>query len=45
VHTPASPLGPPVIAVPVIGALVVAFLVQRSRPKPRGTAFPRSWMV
>jgi CIC family chloride channel protein len=39
-HTPPSPLGPLIIAVPVVGAVVVAFLVQRFAPEAKGHGVP-----
>lgn len=39
-HTPASPWGPLVIFVPVIGALGVAFLVQNFAPEAKGHGVP-----
>lgn len=39
-HTPASPWGPFVILVPVIGALAVAFLVQNFAPEAKGHGVP-----
>ncbi|HRI91602.1 MAG TPA: chloride channel protein [Accumulibacter sp.] len=38
--TPASPWGPFVILVPVLGALVVTFLVERFAPEARGHGVP-----
>lgn len=40
IHTPASPWGPLVILVPVIGAACVAFLVSRFAPETRGHGVP-----
>ena len=40
VHTPASPLGPLVILVPVVGALVVAYLVKNFAPEAKGHGVP-----
>jgi CIC family chloride channel protein len=40
VHTPPSPLGPLVIAVPVVGALAVAFLVKNFAPEAKGHGVP-----
>ncbi len=40
VHTPASPWGPLVILVPVIGAAGVAYLVQRFAPEAKGHGVP-----
>ena len=39
-HTAASPLGAWIIAVPVIGALVVAFIVKNFAPEARGHGVP-----
>jgi CIC family chloride channel protein len=39
-HTPASPWGPFVILVPVVGALGVAFLVQNFAPEAKGHGVP-----
>jgi chloride channel protein, CIC family len=39
-HTPASPWGPWVVVVPVVGALGVAFLVQNFAPEARGHGVP-----
>ena len=39
-HTPASPWGPFVILVPVIGALAVVFLVQNFAPEAKGHGVP-----
>lgn len=39
-HTPRSPWGPGVILVPVVGALGVAFLVQRFAPEAKGHGVP-----
>jgi CIC family chloride channel protein len=39
-HTPPSPLGPLVIGVPVVGALIVAFLVQHFAPEAKGHGVP-----
>jgi CIC family chloride channel protein len=39
-HTPASPWGPFVILVPVIGAMGVAFLVTKFAPEARGHGVP-----
>jgi CIC family chloride channel protein len=39
-HTPESPWGPLVIAVPVAGAMVVAHLVERFAPEARGHGVP-----
>ena len=43
-HTPPSPWGPFIILVPVLGAVVVAFLVSNFAPEAKGMACPRSWM-
>jgi chloride channel protein, CIC family len=40
VHTPPSPWGPLVILVPVLGALVVAFLVKNFAPEAKGHGVP-----
>lgn len=40
VHTPASPLGPLIIAVPVAGAIVVALLVRNFAPEAKGHGVP-----
>jgi CIC family chloride channel protein len=40
VHTPASPWGPLVILVPVLGAVGVAFLVKNFAPEARGHGVP-----
>jgi CIC family chloride channel protein len=40
VHTPASPWGPFVILVPVVGALGVAFLVTKFAPEAKGHGVP-----
>jgi chloride channel protein, CIC family len=40
VHTPASPWGPFVILVPVVGALGVAFLVKNFAPEAKGHGVP-----
>ncbi len=40
VHTPTSPWGPWVIAVPVIGAVVVAFIVKNFAPEAKGHGVP-----
>jgi CIC family chloride channel protein len=40
VHTPASPWGPFVILVPVLGALGVAYLVQNFAPEAKGHGVP-----
>jgi CIC family chloride channel protein len=40
VHTPASPWGPLVIFVPVVGALGVAFLVKNFAPEAKGHGVP-----
>jgi CIC family chloride channel protein len=40
VHTPASPWGPAVIFVPVVGALGVSFLVSRFAPEAKGHGVP-----
>lgn len=40
IHTPPSPWGPGVILVPVVGALGVAFLVQRFAPEAKGHGVP-----
>ncbi|MBE0612889.1 MAG: chloride channel protein [Burkholderiales bacterium] len=40
VFTPASPWGPWVILVPVLGALVVTFLVEKFAPEARGHGVP-----
>jgi chloride channel protein, CIC family len=39
-HTPASPWGAGVVAVPVVGALGVAFLVQKFAPEAKGHGVP-----
>jgi CIC family chloride channel protein len=39
-HTPESPWGPAVMLVPVVGALGVAFLVQRFAPEAKGHGVP-----
>ena len=39
--TPASPWGPFVILVPVVGAVIVTFLGPISRRKPRAMACPK----
>ncbi|MCA9772484.1 MAG: hypothetical protein KC466_08745, partial [Myxococcales bacterium] len=39
-HTPASPLGPFVIAVPFIGAIVVAWIVKNVAPEAKGHGVP-----
>ncbi len=39
-HTPASPWGPLIIAVPVAGAAAVALLVQRFAPEAKGHGVP-----
>lgn len=39
-HTPASPWGAGVIAVPVVGALAVAFLVKNFAPEAKGHGVP-----
>jgi len=39
-HTPASPWGPWVVVVPVVGALGVAFLVQNFAPEAKGHGVP-----
>jgi CIC family chloride channel protein len=40
IHTPASPWGPLVILVPVVGALGVAFLVKNFAPEAKGHGVP-----
>lgn len=40
VHTPASPLGPLIIAVPVTGAIAVALLVRNFAPEAKGHGVP-----
>src|SRR5262245_11788965 len=40
VHTPASPRGPSVILVPVLGAIGVAFLVKTFAPEAKGHGVP-----
>jgi CIC family chloride channel protein len=40
VHTAASPLGPFVIAIPVLGALAVTFLIVRFAPEAKGHGVP-----
>src|SRR5262249_1840158 len=40
VHTPASPWGPGVVLVPVVGAVGVAFLVTRFAPEAKGHGVP-----
>jgi CIC family chloride channel protein len=40
VHTPASPWGPFIILVPVVGALGVTFLVKNFAPEAKGTGVP-----
>jgi chloride channel protein, CIC family len=40
-HTPASPWDIFVICVPVVGAVVVTFLVTKFAPEARGHGFPR----
>ena len=39
-HTPASPWGPLVILVPVLGALGVAFLIKNFAPEAKGHGVP-----
>ncbi len=39
-HTPASPWGAGVVAVPAVGALAVAFLVERYAPEAKGHGVP-----
>lgn len=40
VYTPASPWGPFVVLVPVVGALIVVFLVQNFAPEAKGHGVP-----
>jgi CIC family chloride channel protein len=40
IHTPASPLGPLIIAAPVAGAIVVALLVRNFAPEAKGHGVP-----
>lgn len=40
VHTPASPWGPAVMLVPIIGAVLVAYLVSNFAPEARGHGVP-----
>jgi len=39
-HTPASPLGPWIILIPVLGSLVVTFLIEHYAPEARGHGVP-----
>ena len=39
-HTPASPWGPGVILVPVVGAVIVAFVVKNFAPEAKGHGVP-----
>ena len=40
IHTPAGPLGPAIILVPVLGAAGVVFIVRKFAPHAKGTGVP-----